>query len=165
MSHARISLPRRAGATTAVLVLTALAGGTAATTAEAAPAKASTRAELRSDVVASVNKARAKQGCKPLKVATKLTTAAQRHADDMAITKVFSHTSANGRSWVTRIKKAGWTRPAGENIARGYTSADKVMTGWMKSPGHRANILNCKFRYIGVGQNPVGQYWVQDFGY
>jgi uncharacterized protein YkwD len=39
------------------------------------------------------------------------------------------------------------------------------MTGWMKSPGHRANILNCKFRYIGVGQNPVGQYWVQDFGY
>src|SRR6202011_366502 len=58
---------------------------------------------------------------------------------------------------------SGW----GENIAYGYSSADAVMTAWLNSPGHRANIENASFAVIGVGAaaNAVGTlYWVQDFG-
>jgi uncharacterized protein YkwD len=39
------------------------------------------------------------------------------------------------------------------------------MTGWMSSPGHKANILNCSFTAIGVGYDTRGNYWVQNFGY
>jgi uncharacterized protein YkwD len=100
-----------------------------------------------------------------VKIAKKLNRAAQGHADDMALTGLFSHTSDDGRSWVTRIRATGWKRPAGENIARGFGGAPEVMTAWMNSPEHRRNILNCKFKYIGVGHNMLGEYWVQDFGY
>ena len=55
---------------------------------------------------------------------------------------------------------------AGENIAMGQTSPSQVMTAWMNSEGHRANILNSSFTKIGVGvaQNANGQYyWTQQF--
>jgi uncharacterized protein YkwD len=55
---------------------------------------------------------------------------------------------------------------AGENIAAGQTSPDQVMTSWMNSSGHRANILNSSFGHIGVGivKNSAGTiYWTQDF--
>jgi uncharacterized protein YkwD len=57
----------------------------------------------------------------------------------------------------------GW----GENIAQGYSSAAGVMNGWMNSPGHRENILNCKFTTLGVGYvvGTDGPWWVQEFMY
>ncbi|GAA0628094.1 hypothetical protein GCM10009547_34650 [Sporichthya brevicatena] len=161
MSHA--PLARTAAA--AVLGLTVLTPMLQSTSAEAVAVSDATRGQLRKEIVAAVNAARAKQGCKPVKVAPKLTAAAQRHADDMARTTLFSHTSADGRSWIARIRKTGFKKPGGENIARGYPSTERVMTGWLNSPGHRANILNCRFRAIGVGHNATGNYWVQDFGY
>jgi uncharacterized protein YkwD len=39
------------------------------------------------------------------------------------------------------------------------------MNAWMNSPEHRRNILNCSFRFIGVGYNSDGEFAVQDFGY
>jgi uncharacterized protein YkwD len=63
----------------------------------------------------------------------------------MAATGLFSHESADV-SWVTRIRATGWTKPAGENIAVGFTTPGVVMTAWMNSPEHRRNILNCSFR-------------------
>lgn len=168
MPYARNTLVNRARTATAVLALTTLAPGALATGAEAASAgtAGASRAELRSDVVASVNKIRAQHGCKrQLKVGKGLIKAAQRHADDMSRKGYFSHTSKDGRSWVTRIRVAGWKQPAGENIARGYDNAAEVMTGWMNSPSHRRNIVDCKFRCIGVGYTAAGGYWVQDFGY
>jgi uncharacterized protein YkwD len=167
MSHAPNSLVRRVRTATAGLALAALATGVVGAGAEAASAGTvgASRSQLRSDVVVSVNKVRMQQGCKPLKVATKLTTSAQRHANDMSVTEFFSHTSANGRSWVKRQRAAGWKQPGGENIARGYDSAGEVMRAWMNSPSHRRNIVNCKFRHIGVGYTAAGQYWVQNFGY
>lgn len=167
MSHARISPTGRAHTVIAGLALATLAAGTIATSAEAASAATAgpSAAHLRIEVAASVNKVRAQHGCKALKVAKKLNKAAQGHAEDMADTDLFSHTSADGRSWVTRIRNAGWRNPAGENIAHGFDSASSVMTAWMNSPEHRRNILNCSFRYIGVGYTTSGAYWVQDFGY
>lgn len=83
----------------------------------------------------------------------------------MSVKKYFSHTAADGTTWISRIKAAGHSKPGGENIARGLTSAGAVMTGWMNSLGHKANIVNCKFKTVGVGWGTAGNYWVQDFGY
>jgi hypothetical protein len=73
--------------------------------------------------------------------------------------------SLRGRTFDQRIRAAGYPSPGGENIAKGYVSASAVMTGWMNSPGHRANILNCSFTALGVGYDTRGNYWVQNFGY
>jgi uncharacterized protein YkwD len=66
------------------------------------------------------------------------------------------------------MRRAGYDgRMMGENIAAGQTSAAAVMDAWMNSPGHRANILNCGYREIGVGLYRGGSmrfYWTQNFG-
>jgi uncharacterized protein YkwD len=54
-------------------------------------------------------------------------------------------------------------RTAGENIAKGYRTAETVVNGWMNSPGHRANILNSTYTHIGVGYVSKGNYWTQMF--
>lgn len=170
MSHTLSRTARHARIATGLLLAATVAGGALSAPAVAAPAdpsgpaKAST-VQLRADVVSSVNQVRAKHGCKPLKVASALTTSAQRHANDMAAKRYFSHTSADGRSWVSRQRAAGWKNPGGENIARGFDAARPVMNAWMNSPLHRRNIVNCNFRYIGVGFTASGEYWVQNFGY
>jgi uncharacterized protein YkwD len=159
-----------AGATRSILALAiALALAFGALVGLARPADAVTIStsllDTRTAVVHLTNLKRAVKGCKPLKVSTRLTTAAQRHANDMSRKDYFSHTSADGTKWYERIEDAGWTRPGGENIAMGFTSATSVLKGWMASPGHKRNILDCHFHYIGVGYASSGKYWVQDFGY
>lgn len=144
--------------------IAAIAGTAMLGTAESASASTS-RAELRSAIVKATNHARAAKGCKPLKSSKRLTKAAQGHASDMAAKNYFSHTSINGRQWWQRIERAGWSEPGGENIAYGFSTTKGVVKAWMNSPGHRRNILDCSFKYIGVGFNGDGDYWVQDFGY
>ena len=61
----------------------------------------------------------------------------------------------------------GTSGPLGENVAVGYPTAEAVMAGWMNSPGHRANILNCAARAMGVGVATGADgrlYWTQVFG-
>lgn len=64
-------------------------------------------------------------------------------------------------------REAGISDLGGENIARGQADAAAVMQAWMNSPGHRANILNCDFKTLGVGVHlgSGGPWWTQDFGY
>jgi uncharacterized protein YkwD len=111
-----------------------------------------------------VNQARAQAGCKPLADNPHLDTAAQQHSDDMASRAYFSHTTPEGVTFDKREIAAGYPTPGGENIAQGQTSAQQVMTDWMNSPGHRANILNCAFVAIGIGLNTHRWDWTQDFG-
>jgi uncharacterized protein YkwD len=123
---------------------------------------------VQQQVVQLVNAQRARVGCRALVVDARLARAAQAHSADMANRRYFSHTSLDGRTFVQRIRAQGYpgTR-LGENIAAGYRTPSAVMTAWMKSPGHRANILNCRFTAIGVGYatgGPYGTYWTQDFG-
>lgn len=146
--------------TIALLTGLALAPG-AVTAASAAPVPAMSKAEKK--VLALTNAARKKAGCKPLKGNKRLALAARRHSKDMAVKKYFSHTSKDGSSPWDRIRRAGYKNPAAENIAYGYPSAKAVMKGWMNSPGHRANILNCKIKSLGVGKYKT--YWTQDFGW
>ncbi len=122
-----------------------------------------------SQVISLVNAARADAGLRPgLGRTARSTSAAQAHSADMAANDYFSHTSQDGRSFADRIRAAGYSGGAmAENIAAGQSSASSVMAGWMDSPGHRANILNCTYRHIGVGVakgGSYGTYWTQDFG-
>jgi len=116
-------------------------------------------------VVALVNSERSKVGCAALAVNAKLTKAAQSHSADMAANQTMSHSGSDGSSPGTRITRAGYTWSTyGENVAYGYATPESVMAGWMSSPGHKANILNCAFKEIGVGHAQPGDYWTQDFG-
>jgi uncharacterized protein YkwD len=115
-------------------------------------------------VFALVNQARAHAGCAALADNPRLDTAARQHSDDMANRHYFSHTTPEGTTFDKREIAAGYPNPGGENIAQGQTGAQQVMTAWLNSPGHRANILNCGFAAIGIGLNTHGWYWTQDFG-
>ena len=78
-----------------------------------------------------------------------LEDAAKKHANWMALNEL-SHTGENGSFVSDRVQYRKWTIIA-ENIAYGQNTADEVMKSWMKSSGHRQNILNKKFTYMGIG--------------
>lgn len=117
-------------------------------------------------VIALVNAERAKAGCGALSANATLTKAAQGHSDDMAARDYFDHTNPDGDGPGERVTAAGYPWSTyGENIAMGQSTPEQVMEGWMNSPGHRANILNCDFKEIGVGiHTSGGPYWTQVFG-
>ena len=99
---------------------------------------------------------------------SRLTTAARLHSEDMAAHDYLSHTSLDGRTPWQRMEAQGYTAGSAENIAAGYSTPAAVMTAWMNSSGHRANILSCSSKAIGVGigkGGSYGTYWTQDFGY
>jgi uncharacterized protein YkwD len=120
------------------------------------------------EVVRLTNAERAKGGCGPLKHDAQLRAAAFGHSQEMAKRNRMDHTSQDGRSFTDRIKAAGFTGGSAwaENIAFGQPSPAAVVQDWMKSSGHRANIMNCRFNLIGVGAAKSSQgliYWTQDF--
>jgi len=100
-----------------------------------------------------------------------LRAAARSHSEDMARQNYFSHTSLDGRTFSQRITHAGYAgaSPWGENIAGGQSSSAAVVSAWMNSAGHCANMMNPSYRAIGVGYayragSTYGHYWTQDFG-
>ncbi|SFN19079.1 MULTISPECIES: CAP domain-containing protein [Streptomyces] len=138
-----------------------------ATQAERAPAASTGNAASgpTAQVLNLVNAERAKAGCSPVTVDAKLTKAAQDHSQDMADHQNMSHTGSDGSDMSERLSRVGYAfRSAGENVAAGYGTAESVMDGWMNSPGHKANILNCGFKEIGIGLAQPGNYWTQNFG-
>jgi uncharacterized protein YkwD len=86
-------------------------------------------------------------------------TAARGHSADMLNRNYFSHTGPEGRSLKDRLPANPSARQWGENIwtGSGYDTrqthqlAQKIMVGWMKSPGHRKNILDPGYTHLGVG--------------
>ncbi|MFI1398073.1 CAP domain-containing protein [Streptomyces sp. NPDC020681] len=118
-------------------------------------------------VLALVNKERAAAGCSPVTSNAKLVRAADDYSDVMADSGVMSHTGPDGSTMTSRVEAAGYAwSTLGENIAQGQSDAAAVMDAWMNSPGHRANILNCSFKEIGVGVHfgDGGPWWTQNFG-
>ncbi|NYS18340.1 CAP domain-containing protein [Streptomyces sp. SJ1-7] len=114
-----------------------------------------------------MNQERAKVGCSPLTTSTALTSLAQNFSEDMAARGFFDHTDPDGDTPWDRAAQAGVQGLAAENIARGQADARAVMDGWMNSDGHRANILNCDYKTIGIGihEGSGGPWWVQNFGF
>ncbi|MEU7901937.1 CAP domain-containing protein [Actinoplanes sp. NPDC049118] len=137
--------------------------------AVAAPAQAAAVSftTLQTQVVSLSNKERVKAGCKALRVNPQLLWAARGHSKYMATTGKFSHTGAGKSSFVARAKAAGYTAPRSENIAWGYRSATETVNAWMKSPGHRANLLDCGAKTFAVGvvySSNGTPYYTQEFG-
>lgn len=102
---------------------------------------------------------------------TQLTQAATAHSLDMVTNNFFDHTGSNGSTLSSRVNATGYAWSGlGENIAAGHGTVDNVMTGWMNSPGHCANIMNPAFTQIGVAcikgssANRYADYWTMDLG-
>jgi uncharacterized protein YkwD len=136
----------------------------------ALPAAAQTAPQWASEVAALTNAERAKAGCPALTLDARLGKAAQAHTDEMSRRGALAHEGANGSTPGDRATAAGYTWSAvAENIAAGQQTPADAVASWMKSPGHRQNILNCTYRHIGVGylrrtDDRFGHYWTQMFG-
>ncbi|MEV5597656.1 CAP domain-containing protein [Streptomyces sp. NPDC052496] len=136
-------------------------------TPSASAAPGTTPSDAESQVVTLVNQERAKAGCSPVTADRELGALARNFSADMARRGFFDHTDPDGRSPWDRAEEAGIATMGGENIARGQADARAVMDTWMHSSGHRANILNCEYKTLGVGAHfgPGGPWWTQDFGF
>ncbi|WP_281983906.1 CAP domain-containing protein [Thalassorhabdomicrobium marinisediminis] len=112
--------------------------------------------------VAMLNAARTAQGRGAVTEDSRLTRAAQAHAQDMATRGYFSHRSPNGATFTDRARAAGYGCVAAENIAAGQRTEAEVMAEWMASAGHRRNILLPAATEFGFGRS--GTYWVLMLG-
>jgi uncharacterized protein YkwD len=160
----------RLAAVVALALFTALAGS--------AVAARESGGDVGERVIELVNVARSKgrkcgsvryAAAPPLTEAPELSKAARRHARDMARRNFFEHDGSDGSQPKDRVLRAGYEpRLTGENIALGPETAEEAVAGWLASPGHCENIMEPRFRHIGVGV-ATGRgrgkiYWVQDFG-
>ncbi len=123
--------------------------------------------DYKAQVVALMNQERANAGVGGISQNASLDAVAQIRAQEIA--QSFSHTRPNGTSCFTVLGENGIAyNYAGENIAAGYGDPASVMSGWMNSEGHRANILDGSFGQVGIGyytdpNSGYGTYWVQIF--
>ena len=130
-----------------------------------------------------VNRERAAHGESALQSNAQLQRAAQEHTESMAWSDYFEHLGPGGQTPLQRMRAAGYVSNAGggfevgENIAWG-TGAEgtphAIVAAWMGDPGHRANILDARFRDSAIGVSPhvpasfahgqSGGIYTQDFG-
>ena len=115
-------------------------------------------------VVDLVNVQRARSGLQPLTLDAELCRFARVKSQDMHDNRYFDHNSPTYGSPFDMMRSFGITyASAGENIAMGYSTPEAVVSAWMNSDGHRANILSTKFALLGVGYVADGGYWTQWF--
>ena len=131
------------------------------------PVNNSSLSQMESEVIRLVNIERAKNGLSPFTASNQLSNIARLKSQDMADNNYFSHQSPRYGSPFDMLKSHGVNyKTAGENIAKGYNSAESVVRGWMNSQGHRENILNGSFNTLGVGTYTSSNgtiYWTQLF--
>ena len=114
------------------------------------------------EVVELVNEERAKEGIAPVELDLVLCQAADIRAQEAK--KSFSHTRPNGERCFTALSEAGVSYTiAGENLGGHIKTPKRAVAAWMKSEGHRKNIMNPRFNYIGIGYVSSGDYWAQFF--
>lgn len=133
-------------------------------------------------ILCLLNQQRTERGLSALRMNSRLSSAAQQHSSSMNLDGYFSHDSSDGSGFESRISASGYLRRSrawalGENIAWGswvLGTPQAIVASWMKSPPHRANILQRRFREIGVGVDwgspvdtgpPVAATVTTDFGY
>jgi uncharacterized protein YkwD len=158
----RFSAPRRLRRLVAVpMLLAAIAPASASaacTGAGSSPGKLG-EAGVRRATLCLLNQQRAAHGLGRLSADRRLAAAALGHSKDMVAHRYFAHESRSGAPFTARIAATGWTRArrhyvVGENIgwASGYLASPRAMVqGWMHSAPHRANILEPRYRVVGIG--------------
>ena len=154
----RSSLARIVLLAATVACLAALGAG--ATAATAAPKPTRTIAaddRLETTVLAELNAIRRAHGLTPLRQSKPLADAAGSHSRDMARFGFFKHESRDGSAFWHRVKRFYGSRgygnwSVGENLLWSTTGIDarRAVELWMKSPGHRKNILTARWREIGL---------------
>lgn len=103
-------------------------------------------------IVEATNQARAKAGLAGLSENDALDRAASDKALDMELGRYFAHKSPQGISPWDWIAKNNYVfMVAGENLAINYNDTNDLMKAWLESPSHRENILNSKFKDVGIG--------------
>jgi uncharacterized protein YkwD len=168
-------------ATATTVAPTSTAGSTAMTSvttmdtvagAPPGPGPSGGDAAIQQQVLDLTNAERAKAGCQAVILDPILSGVADGHSEDMAANSYFDHTGRDGSKPWDRVAAAGYpARASGENIAQGYPDPAAVVAGWMSSPGHRQNMLDCGWTELGVGYaegSPSGGnirplYWTQVF--
>ncbi|HEX8226478.1 MAG TPA: CAP domain-containing protein [Candidatus Saccharimonadales bacterium] len=104
------------------------------------------------ELLQTTNIERSRQQQPDLAVNQKLSQAAQAKANDMVQRDYWSHNAPDGTTPWSFVEKTGYEyQAAGENLAYGFMNAPTIVTGWMNSPEHRANILNRSYQEIGIG--------------
>ncbi|WP_168732910.1 CAP domain-containing protein [Aliigemmobacter aestuarii] len=144
--------------------------GTASTKSDGRPLTAcpapADAASLRASALAQINARRKAAGLAPLRRSAALERAAQSQACDNAARGLYSHTGADGSDLRTRMRRAGYAfRTGAENTAMGFPEPGRLTEFWMRSPGHRQNILLPAARDIGIGIADGGRrHWVMVAG-
>ncbi len=113
------------------------------------------------------NRYRAGEGLPPLAIDDRLGSAAQTHAQDMAVRGVMAHEGGDGSNPADRVERAGYHYAStGENVAMGQSTPEEAVRAWWDSPPHRRNILG-QYIQCGAGRS-VGAdgriYWCMNFG-
>ncbi len=109
-------------------------------------------AEQGKKIVAMTNELRKEKGLPPVTEIAYLDASSQMRAADMAKNQYFSHISPDGKHLQYFLGKVGYHySEAGENLAMGFSDAGSVMSGWMKSPTHYANLVESLYTDVGVG--------------
>ncbi len=139
-------------------------------------------AKVRAATLCLVNRERAARGERPLHWNVHLVRAAQAHTESMAFGDYFEHDGPRGSTPLSRMRNNGYIYGArvgfevGENIGWGSLwlgTPRAVVAAWMASAGHRANILDGRYRDTGIGVSPhtnllahgqAGGIYTQDFG-
>jgi uncharacterized protein YkwD len=138
---------------------------------------------IRAATLCLINRERTTRGERPLRPNGRLRRAAQAHSESMAFGDYFEHVGPRGQTPLARMRAVGYISSkrvgfeVGENIAWGtlyLASPRAIVASWMASPGHRANILDSRYRETGIGVAPhplasradgqPGAIYTQDFG-
>lgn len=115
-----------------------------------------------------VNHERAMAGAAPLQPCAALMRSSAGHALDQATWSRMGHTGSDGSTLLERVNAAGlvgWAK-LGENVGRYYSGVDQIVDAWMRSPSHRAMLLEPSFDRMGVARAISGSgevFWAQDF--
>ena len=133
---------------------------------------AAAQTDPAAELLSRINTLRAQNSLLPLAVSSQLTASAQAHSNDMGATGNVDHTGSDGSTPDSRIKAAGyghWSSFSidGENIYGGQIAKlDAAWTFWINSAVHLKNLLNTRYREIGIGvtTGSRGTYYTLDFG-
>jgi uncharacterized protein YkwD len=138
---------------------------------------------IRAATLCLINRERTRRGEHPLRPNARLRRAAEAHSQSMAFDDYFEHVGPRGQTPLARMRAVGYISSkrlsfeVGENIAWGtlwLATPRAIVAAWMASPGHRANILDPRYRETGIGVSPhplssqahgqPGAIYTQDFG-
>jgi uncharacterized protein YkwD len=114
-----------------------------------------------------VNAERAKGGLRPVSYQRQLDAASEAHASHMARVGAMAHEGIGDGDPGSRILAQGFQDSWGENVATGQLTPEQVVAEWMASPGHRRNIMDPNYRFLGVSYVTAANgrtYWAQEFG-